>query len=143
MSFKVTVVSGGTAGTSALATGLASSFDHDGFVVQRQAQDAALLVDVLDLDRQRCGGGGKRQRRANNAARRIRDKSHSPRWPQANLGSSFLQASIRPCTASADFVQRGLFLLRQLQLDDALDALVADHRRHADIKILDAVGPLT
>src|ERR1051325_12116194 len=37
------------------------------------------------------------------------------------------------------FHQCRAFLGGQLQLDDALDAVLADHRRHADIKILDSV----
>src|SRR6266498_615200 len=37
------------------------------------------------------------------------------------------------------FVEVGLFLAFQVELDDALDPAGADHHRHADIEILDAV----
>ena len=61
----------------------------------------------------------------------------NPSFPDS--GAIFLQASTRPCTDGDRFLEHGALGAVELDLDDALDALGADHHRHADIEILHAV----
>ena len=58
-------------------------------------------------------------------------------WPR--LGAIVMQASTSDLHGGDRFVEHRALGAVELDLDDALDALGADHRRHADIEILDAI----
>ena len=50
-----------------------------------------------------------------------------------------MQASTRPCTEATDFSNMAFSSAGERDLDDALDAVLADHDRHADEHVLHAV----
>ena len=52
----------------------------------------------------------------------------------AKSGAIFLQASTRPCTEATDFLNISCSALASAIFDDALDTLLADHHRHADVQ---------
>src|SRR5262249_23729305 len=62
-------------------------------------------------------------------------------WPSSlrQIGRDFLASFDQRCDGLCRLFEHGAFGAVQLNLDDALDALRADHGGHADIKVLDPV----
>jgi hypothetical protein len=61
---------------------------------------------------------------------------------QASAGWIFLQASTEACDGSDGLVEHRLLIRIHVDVDDPLDAVGADHDRHTDVGVLEAVLPV-